>query len=452
MRRLLLRKKRTWVLFCTPFLLVGGVTTFRIFDRERELFVHEMHSTVEKRLSEASGFRVRLGKLGIGIFQETVLENLSFSLPEEKPFLIFPSARFQKEEKITQVKFEKGKLSWGGIALGNLGGRILIGRASPSLGPAASLQKAFVEGEFRRGGWLKISLERVNPLVFKGKVVLQNFRWGERRLSGMGDMVFLVRDSQKPWKNLKLKTSWHHLTLDEEPMETIAGGFSVSERTLLADRLRWGDMFSFSGKVTMTPPYPAEGRLRFQRIGRETIRRFLNKEYSGTPPESMEGQIFLNGPLQKIHLRGNLIAYKGKVKETDYEKIISSFYGHWPVVTVESRIEREFPKESSATVRGLVDLGELGKKGFYKTVALEGTDAMVWKGLVFQSPSEETLVFGKENRNTSITFTTFLNQALPQEKEKEEFELEYKLRNDKSLKMRFKGDEEFLGLERKTSF
>ena len=434
-----------------PFLLAGGATAFRIFEREREIFVYHMHFLIEKKLSEASGLQVTLGKLGIGVFQETILENLSFARPGEKPFLTLLDCRFQREEKLAKVKFEKGKFSWKGVVLDNLEGRVILewSRSSPS--PAMSLQKATLKGEFRKGGWVKVSLEKINPLVFKGEIVLQNLLWGQRRLSGMGEVVFFVCDSRPPWQDLKMKIAWHSLTLDDEPIETIVSRLTVSKRTFFIEKLQWGNILSLSGKIGLSSPYMTQGRLHFQHLGRGEIKRFLKKDDAGVPPQTMEGQIFLSGPLRKIHLRGNLTAHEGKIKETDYQKIMSTFYGHWPVVTVESRIEREFPKESSITVRGLVDLGELGKKGFYKTVALEGADAVVWKGVILQN-SKETVVFGKENQNSSVTFKTFLNQSLPQEKEEEEFELEYRLRNDKSFKMRFKGDEEFLGLERKTSF
>ena len=435
-----------------PFLLVGGVAAFRMFGEEREYFVHHMHDLVEKKLSASSGLQVRVGKLGMGFFQETVLEDLSFALPGERPFGILPVARFRKEGAVTKIKFEKGTVSWKGMILDHLEGRIVLEPDDPFLGPASSFQKGLIQGEFRKGGWVKISLEKRNPLVLKGEVVLQNFLWGQKRLSGIGGVVLFIRDRRAPWKRPAIKMAWRHLTLDDKPIEAVLGCLSLEEKTLLIESLQWGNLFSFSGKVGLSSPCPVEGRLSFQNLRREDIQRFLKKDYPGTLPRFMEGQIFLSGPLKKIHLRGNLVAHEGRIKDTDYQKILSTFYGRWPVVTVESRIEREFPKESSATVRGLVDLGELGKKGFYKTVALEGADAMVWKGVVFKNPSEETLVLGKEGRNSSVTFKTFLNQVLPQEKEEEEFELEYRLQNDKSLKMRLKGDETFMGLERKTSF
>ncbi len=452
MRRRFLRKRATLLLCAVPLLLTGGMTAFKLFERERDIFIRDKHSFVEKQLGEASGLKVSLGKLGIGIFQDTVLENLSFALPDGTPFVRLSQARFRREEDAVKIKFEKGDLSWKGIVLKDLEGRIRLEGLNRSLGPTAFLKKVEMEGEFQNGGRLKIFVEKRNPAVLKGEVFLQNFRWGERRLTGIGRIFFFIRDRMHPWKGVTVKVVWESLLLNGEPLESVFGRLSVVGETLSIEGLRWGEMATFSGKVGLSSPYPTEGRLHFQKIGHDVIKHFLKKEGLSIPPQSLEGQVFLNGPLRKIHLRGHLVAHRGRVKEIDYQNFISTFYGHWPVVTVESRIERELPKESSLTVRGLVDLGELGKKGFYKTTALEGADAMVWKGIVFQHPSQETVVLGKENQTTSVSMKSYLNQTLPQEKEEEEFELEYRLRSDKTFKMRFKGDEEFLGLEKKTTF
>ena len=77
---------------------------------------------------------------------------------------------------------------------------------------------------------------------------------------------------------------------------------------------------------------------------------------------------------------------------------------------------------------------------------------MVWKGVSFQNPTDETIVFGKGNQTTSVSLKAFLNQDPLVEIREEEFELEYKLREDKSLKMRLRGEEEFLGLEHHLNF
>ena len=452
MRRRFLRKKRAFVLCCVPFLLVGGMTALRVFENEREIFVGDMKSTVEKKLSELSGLHATLGKLEVGLFQETTLEELSFRLPGERPLMTFRRLQCRKGPQTTKVQFEGGKIFWKGIEVNDLKGRLDVEPTRRALFPAASLEKAVMEGVFQRGGRLKIALERKTPLVFKGDIFLQNFLWGERRLSGSGELFFLIRNKERPWQDFKVKIAWRHLLLEDEPLENIFGALSLSQKTLWVEHLRWGESLSLTGKISLLSPYATQGRLRFLRFGREQLRRFLKDPTHGGIPSFIEGQLFLSGPLGKIRIMGNLVAHEGKIKDTDYEKVIAAFYGHWPIVTVDSRIERKFPEESSVTLTGLVDLGELGKKGFYKTLSLEGADAVVWKGVTLQNPSKETLVFGKDSQTSSVSLKTYLNKGLPHEDEKEEFQVEYKLRKDKSLKLRLKGDEEFMGLEKKASF
>ena len=452
MRRRFLRKKRTLVLCCVPFLLVGGMTAFRVFENEREIFVGDMRGTIEKKLSELSGLHATLGKLEGGFFQETRVEDLSFRLPGERPLMTFHQVQFRKGPKTTKVQFEGGKISWKGMEVNDLKGRLDVEPDRRRLGPAASLEKAVMEGVFQKGGRVKISLERRNPLVFKGDIFLQDFLWGERRLSGSGELFFLIRNRERPWQDFKVKIAWHRLLLENEPLENIFGALSLSEKTLFVEHLRWGQSLSLTGKMSLSFPYVTRGQLRFLRFGREQLKRFLKDPTNGGVPSFVEGQLFLSGPLGKIRIMGNLVAHEGKVKDIEYQRVIVAFYGHWPIVTVDSRIERKFPEESSVTLAGLVDLGELGKKGFYKTLSLEGADAMVWEGVTLQSPSKETLVFGKDSQTSSVSLKTYLNRGLPHEDQKEEFEVEYKLRKDKSLKLRLKGDEEFMGLERKASF
>jgi len=420
---------------------------------QRDLFLNEIRSFIEGKLSRSLGLEVSFSGFRAGLFQGIVLERLSFHHPQSPFLLSVREVKIRGNRKRLALTFEKGEAVWKGIHFRNLKGQLFL---TPDdferLGPSVLLEHVILEGSLAHLRRAKISLQRENPLVFKGSFSLRDVQWGEKRLSGTGEMVFLIRDGRHPWQDAKVKINTQRLLLEDRPLENVSGHFSLVRKRLLVEQLRWGKLLSLSGEASLVSPYTTEAQIRILHFGDEALRHFFRNPEDKRIPRSVEGQIFVNGPLKTVHLRGHLVAHEGMVKEAPYQSMVNTFQGNWPVVTVESRIEREYPKESYAAVRGIVDLRALGQKGFYKTTALEGADAVVWKGLTLQNPSEETLVFGKNSPTTSVSLKTFLESGQTGGEPTQEFELEYRLQKEKSLKLRLKGEEEFLGLERKLSF
>lgn len=442
MRRRFLRRKRTLLLCSVPFLLAGGISVFHTFEREREIFLHHLKGSVEKQLAHATGLPVRLERLKVGLFQETALGDLSFGTPGHSPYLSIRHTRFRKGEKGIKIEFQGGKLYWKKMALHDLEGEL-------SLMKRSSMQ---LQGTFPEGGRITLEAHTRNPLAWQGRVLLHDFQWGEGHFASSSTAAVLLGDTEFPSRRFKIKVHRSPVFLNNQLLGNIRGRFAVSYGNFFIEKFEGENILSFSGKMSLSSPYLADGRLQLFQLTREKIPNILKDAIPSGTPNRLEGELFLNGPLKKVHLSGHLGAYEGRIKDIDYQRFMSTFQGHWPVVTVESRIERKFPEESYLTVWGVADATQLGKKGFYKTLALEGADALVWEGVSLQTPSQETLVVGKGTPHSSVSLKTFLNQEAPVEKEEEEFELEYRLRKDKMLKMRLKGDEEFMGLERKLSF
>lgn len=451
MRRRLIQKKRT-VLLCTlPFLVVGGMTLFRMLAAEREVFLQKVHLFVEQKLSETTGLEVSLGTVRFLTFHDFFVEDLALRLPDGTGSLVLPRAHLHQSKESLKLSFKNGEFFWKGFHLTNLKGEGLLGGAPLGEGPVALLKKVKVEGTFSEKGKVRFSMTRKNLLTFEGNLHIADFRWGERRVSGFGKFFFFIRERKDPWRNGKIKMAWRGLYLQERPLENLFGRFSFTEENFFVERLRWGEALTLSGRTKRLFPHETAARLRFVRLHRKQMEHFVQNPSEKKIPRLIEGELFFRGPLRKAHVSGHLVAHEGRMKDIDYERFHSTFRGQWPVVTIESRIERIFPEESSMTILGLVDLGELGKKGFYKTLSLEEADAVVWKGISLQIPSREAVVFGKGNQKSSVSLKTFLNQE-PLREEAEEFELEYKLRETKRFKMRFKGEEEFLGVEHKLDF
>ena len=347
---------------CTvPFLLVGGMTLFKMFEGERDMFLQRTHTFLEEKLSKSFGLELSFGQLRIGNFQEIVLEDLTFKFPEKENFLLMlPRVHLQRRRGATEVSFKEGHFLWGGKKIDRLKGQLFVSLEEPSPGPLALFERVHVEGMFQEGGGIQLTLRKRNLLAFEGKVVLQDFKWGERNFSGTGDILFLIRNRNHPWKDFKVKTIWHHLRLEEVPLDDLVGRFLIAQNTLFIEKLQWGNALSFSGETAFSSPYETSGRLRFLKLEREHLKHFVSP--SKKIPRHVEGQFLLHGPLQKIHINGHLVSYEGRVKDIDYKKLNATLQGNWPIVRVELRVEREFPKESSLTVLGVMDLAELGRK------------------------------------------------------------------------------------------
>ena len=450
-RRFLKRKKRNFVI---GLLLVSllSLPAYRILEKEKSVFLEDMKLLLEERLSRSLGLTVHFGGFRATLFHGMVFEKVVFQVPNGRPLFQIEKVKIRKNRSALVANIAGGEIFWRGIYLHHLKGRIFL---TPDrferLGPSALLEKVILDGIMGDGHRVKFSLERRNPLVFEGSSVFRDLPWGRWRFSGTASTLFLIRDRARPWQDVKVKLKTRHLFVNEEPLGNVAGNFSWSGRKLLIDYFNWENALFLSGTVWLSHPYPTESKLRFH-LDVNHLHRILRTLDSKELPRRTEGEIFLSGPIGKVHLRGHVVAEEGKIKEMAYQRLASSFHGNWPIVPVESRIERSFPEGSYVAVRGLVDMNLLGKKGFYKNMTLEGADAVTWSGLSLQAPGDETLVLGKSNKTTSVSLKTFLDKGFSNEDNQGEFELEYKLRKQKSLKLRMKGEEEFLGLENKLSF
>jgi len=430
--------------------MVGGVSVVRMFEHQREYFLREIHTFIEKRLSETLGVEFSLGNLYLRTLQEAVLEDVSFQIPQEKASLFIQRVHLKRHKKGITLILKGGEAVWKEYALQNVTGKIEFVQSLD--GSSFSLKEGAFTGEGKNQNSIEFRINKRNPLAYQAKINVQNFHWVQKRFSGEGTFLLLAKEQHHPWRHLKVKMEWNPVTLGEEiDLSDVHGHFTIHENYLFSEEVHWGELLSYTGETKLSYPFRTEGKLRIPHFDRETLSLFL--ENTSLSPEWFGGRFTLSGSLPRIRIHGHLVAHEGEIEDVDYKQVMNVFHGNWPVITVDSRIERKFPEDSYINIRGLLDMNQFGQKDFYKLEEIEGIEGpLVWKGISLENPSEETVIFGKENYTTEVRLKTYLNQNLPAEEESEELDLKYRILNDKNLRMRLRGTEEFWGLEHQINF
>ncbi len=454
MRRRLTRKKKTIFLCILPVLLAGGVSLWRGLESQREIWAQEIRLWTGKTLTESLGLETSVGEVRFNALGEVVLEDLTFALPGGG-FIRLDRTHLQRERNRYTLIIKDGKAHWKDVAFSSLKGRIkfeggTLSAKSPLL-PNSVQWEGILDSN---RGKVQFSLFRRNPLFFQGKLFFRSLPGEERSFSGSGDLYLLIPNKRPPWRSLRAKLVSRGLEWRGFPLERFFGDVSISEGVFSFRRIAFGKHVSASGRTKLASPFETAAHVQFSEMRREEVEPFVEESFLTQLPQRLKGKLFVRGPLRRLRFNGHGVAYDGVIKRKgiDYKQVNGTFQGEWPILTLESRLERVFPKESFLAVSGLVDLSAFGRKGFYKTLAVEEADAVVWEEMTLQKPSEEEVVFGKGNGTTSVTLKTFLNQGFPAEEEAGELEMDYKLLKDKHLKVRLKGEEEFFGLEHQLKF
>lgn len=169
---------------------------------------------------------------------------------------------------------------------------------------------------------------------------------------------------------------------------------------------------------------------------------------------SFNGKIKVTGPLPQPEVSGKLWSDGGYVDKLNYNLMALNIKGRWPVMDLGgSRINTD---SAQLFINGEVDMNRVKEKNFYDDLTIS-TDqkVIILEGWEIQRPEAGSSIKGSKNINEDVTinFKAYMNEETWMDDNREdELELEYKLKEDNSLKMKLKKDESFFGAEHKISF
>ncbi|HOW35144.1 MAG TPA: hypothetical protein PL155_01835 [Candidatus Omnitrophota bacterium] len=133
---------------------------------------------------------------------------------------------------------------------------------------------------------------------------------------------------------LRGEISSQYSLLNYKPVGELSGYFEVKKGRLYLSSVSWGGVIC-DGYVGLLPPHDIDLAIRFSEIdltdlfvllGWQTDEKILGGEISG--------RIKLSGFLDKLMLRGSLMASNGFIREMQYDDIVANFEGMYPIIHI----------------------------------------------------------------------------------------------------------------------
>ncbi len=243
-----------------------------------------------------------------------------------------------------------------------------------------------------------------------------------------------------------------------KPFREVRGGFYVEKNHLAIERLSFGERYNLSCGVDLTSPYWMKALITLKDTDIKDILMLFDidrEEVSG----KVNGYIEISGPLfstKDILIEGLLKGEDLIMGDINYLKV--GLKGAGLIIRpVESYLRRG---DRFFDIKGFADLKGFRDKNLFKNIEIVSRDkAIVWNGwdITKGEASSELSLHKNIGEDFSVGFKTFTINDDPIDSpaltsENGELELEYRLKNDKSLKLRLLGDEELFCIEHKIEF
>lgn len=251
--------------------------------------------------------------------------------------------------------------------------------------------------------------------------------------------------------NLRTKS----LILNYAPFSDVKAVYSVHDGILDITSLNIENYFKAYGWVSLSYPYNANIVVTLDNA-------HLNKLLSCATGKSVDfisgvinGKFEITGSITSPKTTARLEMRKGSLGSIDFEYLSASLKGDGPIVRIEdSRITRP---SGYFALSGEMDFSKIGKSAMFSGVRMVTDDtAIMWDRWDVEKTRGVQKINMKKMMNEDINFgfkKFMLDDRVDESlKERDEFEFEYKLHPKDSLKLMFKSDGEFFGLEHKDRF
>jgi hypothetical protein len=155
---------------------------------------------------------------------------------------------------------------------------------------------------------------------------------------------------------------WSKYTLiDKRPVREFLGQFQFSNRTLVIDSLTVGNL-SGQGSMRFAEPYPLNVILKLAEINIREVLNFWIKDGAGLASGQYSGEVALNGPLNRLQVKGNFAGSRGVIKDSAFDNLRINFEGVYPTVTLVNSSGIK-PDGMPFTITGNFDLSDWGNFG-----------------------------------------------------------------------------------------
>jgi hypothetical protein len=468
MRNIRARRRITALL-----ILLLAVSVIALIESRIEAFAPELKSVAEKKIEEAfkGDIDVSIGRLEGGILRSFMLRDVLVLKKGAKhsPSIIaidtivsnyriwnfiFPglavSRPYIAAEFSTRNKILSGFLSLSGTAedasvngyvrlFGSddieLSGSIKNGAASLVLRPKDGYVK--VEGNFAADGILLLK-------ILASHIKLYGFD-----VTGEATVKNIASDG------LEGEIEAKNIILNYKPFNDVRGSYRVARDIFEVKDMDLGRICLINGRFGLHEPHVIDAVVVTDNVSLDQTLAIFNPRYASMVSGTMNSKWELKGPAKKIASRIKLDIKRGRILEMKFESLSADFKGDGPVITIEdSRITRE---SGSFALAGYMDLTRIGKDSLFENLRISsGESAVLWDGYETAKWQDvrEFRMKKKVVEGIDVGFKKFVTDEKVDEsvRDRDEYELSYKLHPNDSFKVKYSDGSNFFGLEHKDKF
>ena len=244
------------------------------------------------------------------------------------------------------------------------------------------------------------------------------------------------------------------ITLNSKLSMKVSSEFKIKDDTLEITSLHLGKTYNLKGTIGLIKPFMTD--IVFE-INRADMRDFAVIAKAKNPNIALgrkNGIFYIKGNLRNLFSNGILQSRNGKIASLEYDVANIRLEGIGPIISIADGHLRH--GKSKLTLDGYMDLRDIQKGNLFEGVTgSSDMKELVWHDWdIIKSGKDELRMTKDISDYIRVGFKTMAREPLTTYYDKEspeEMSLEYKM-GLKNLKMKFKENEEFFGVEHNIQF
>lgn len=462
--------------FRALLILLLAVSMVAFFENRIEAFVPQFKSLAESNIEEAFGKKIDIfiGTIDGGIIRPFVLRDVkvlenggkissqvfeinslvsnyriwdfifSKALSRTLKIAIDFGAKNKEISGFIIIKgsFEnasiKGYVSLFGSDRMGAKGKLKNGVARLILKPKEGIVK--VEANFAPNGVLMINIAahhlKLRTFDITGEAVIKN-------ILGAGNGL------------LEGEIETKNLILNYKPFLNVKASYRISKEALEILNLDLDRIFYINGKFGLREPYLIDTVAVTDNVNLGRILSIFSPGYAAFLTGTMNSKWEFKGAANKLKSKAHLEVKNGDIGGMNFDYLSADLKGDGPMVRIEdSRITRQ---SGYFVLAGDMDLRKIGKDSLFENLKItDGEKTILWDAYDTAKWQDGREFRMKKNvaGDFNVGFKKFVNDEKVDEslRERDQYELEYSLHPNDSIKVRFGDNKSFFGLEHKGKF
>jgi hypothetical protein len=327
--------------------------------------------------------------------------------------------------------------------------------------------KVNVEGCFKNGmvyltlrpktGLIKVESNFAANGVLLAAIKINHFKLGSLDIAG--DVVIkniAVKDAARGGREcFEGEIEAKNVILNYKPFFDLKSSYRISKENLEVLNLDVGGMFYLSGKFGLSRPHLMDAVALTDNMNLSQVFSVIDTRHGSFVSGIMNSKWELKGAAENLKSNIRVEIKNGHIGEMNFEYLSASLKGDGRMIRIEdSRITRE---SGPLVLGGEMDLRRIGKDSIFENIKILGGENTIawdrWDTAKWQDVREfkmtKNVVGGFD-----VGFKKFVNDDKVGEslRERDQFELGYRLHPNDSIKLKFGDNSNFFGLEHKDKF